>query len=206
VRINNRTPRFPGYVAQTSVFDDARVNLAMKVTAMTVAMAFSMGWANSAFATQTNIGPMQSFQDFCLSSNLSIEAVVDLAKLRHYKLVVDRQLPGPGKSTILNKTWSVEDITGTFALTVTQSEGSSPGRSFQCGVTLPKGSEVNVESFLESTSHLGVPDQKKNNADGSRTVKWVRRFEWGTATVTLVDKLAHLQGGGMINVLYRVAQ
>ena len=160
-------------------------------------------WGSSAFAAQGVLGAMQSFQDFCLSGNLSIEAMANVAKDRHYKLMVDRRLPGPGKSILLNKTWQVTDVTGDFALTATENEGGSAGRSFQCGVTLPSGAEKSVESALEDASHFGAPDQIKKNPDGSRLVRWVRHFDWGTATVSLTSQLSQLQGGSMVNVLYQ---
>jgi len=146
---------------------------------------------------------MQSFQDFCLTGDLSIETIADTAKSRHYKLVVDRLLPGPNNSTLVNKTWQVLDSTGDFALTVTQDSGLNPVRSFQCGVTLPKGTETNVELALKDPSHFGVPERTDVNADGSRVVRWTQKFEWGTAAVSLSSHIPSLQGGSMINVLYR---
>ena len=168
-----------------------------------IAAAFSIVWGNAAFADPSVLGAMQSFQDFCLSGNLSMEVMTSVANDRHYKLMVDRRLPGPNQSIIVNKTWQVADITGDFALTATESEEGGSGRSFQCGVTLPSGTEKSVESALEDSSHFGAPDQVKSSLDGSRLVRWVRHFEWGTATVSLASQLAELQGGSMINVLYQ---
>jgi hypothetical protein len=118
-----------------------------------VAAARSTVWGKAAFADQSVLGAMQSFQDFCLSGNLSIEAMTSVAKDRRYKLVVDRRLPGPKQSIIVNKTWQVADIIGEFALTATESEEGSSGRGFQCGVTLPSGTEKSIESALEDSSH-----------------------------------------------------
>jgi len=159
--------------------------------------------SNATFADPTVLGAMQSFQDFCLTGDLSIETIADTAKSRHYKLVVDRLLPGPNNSTLVNKTWQVLDSTGDFALTVTQDSGLNPVRSFQCGVTLPKGTETNVELALKDPSHFGVPERTDVNADGSRVVRWTQKFEWGTAAVSLSSHIPSLQGGSMINVLYR---
>ena len=106
-----------------------------------IAAACLVGWSNVASSDAIMLGAMQSFQDFCMSGDLSIDAIADTAKSRHYKLVVDRLLPGPNNSTLINKTWQVVDSTGDFALTVTQDDGLNPVRSLQCGVTLPKGTE-----------------------------------------------------------------
>ncbi len=175
----------------------------MKRLITIIAAACSVVWGSAAVADQGVLGAMRSFQDFCLSGNLSIEAIASIAKGRHYKLIVDRRLPGPGESIIIHKTWQVADVTGDFALTATENEGGSSGRSFQCGVTLPRGTEKSVESALEDSSHFGAPDQIKTSSDGSRLVQWVRHFDWGTATVSLTSQLTQLQGGGMINVLYQ---
>jgi hypothetical protein len=174
----------------------------MKSTFIVIAAACSIGWANAAPSDQTVLGAMQSFQNFCLSGDLSIKAIADLAKDRHYRLVVDRRLPGPSESTTVHKTWQVTDVTGDFALTVTQNEGLISGRRFQCGVTLPKGTETNVELALKDPSHFGTPDQINVDVDGSRMVRWVRHYEWGTAEVGLASQVPILQGGSMINVLY----
>jgi hypothetical protein len=176
----------------------------MKRTVIIIAATCSVGWSNAAPSDPTVLGAMQSFQDFCLTGDLSIEAVADVAKGRHYKLVVDRRIPGPKESTVVNKTWQISDITGDYALTVTQNDGLRPGRSFQCGVTLPKGTETNVEAALKDPSHFGVPDQNEVNVDGSRVVRWIRNFEWGTAAVSLTSQLPTLRGASMLNVLYRV--
>jgi hypothetical protein len=171
---------------------------------MIVAAMFPICAANAAFGDQTVLGAMQSFQEFCLSANLSIEAIANAAEARHYELVVNRRLPGPAESTIVNKTWKVIDSTGNFALTVTQEEGSSSGRTFQCGVTLPKGTENGVESALTDPSHFGVPDHVDVNVDGTKVVRWLKHFEWGTAEVGLASRLPTLQGASMINVVYRL--
>lgn len=168
-----------------------------------IATAYSLGWSNAAISNPTVLGAMQAFQDFCLSSDLSVEAITDRAKERHYKMIVDRRLPGPSGSIVVNNTWQVTDITGDFALTVTQADGLKSGRRFQCGVSLPKGTETNVELALTDPSHFGVPDQTSVNVDGSRVVQWLRHFEWGTATVSLTSNVPSLQGNSVINVLYQ---
>jgi hypothetical protein len=95
----------------------------MKHTVIIIAAACSVGSSYAAVSDPTVLGAMQAFQDFCLSSDLSVEAIADLAKDRHYKLIVDRRLPGPSGSIIVNNTWQATDITGNFALTVTQADG-----------------------------------------------------------------------------------
>lgn len=175
----------------------------MKQRIAIMVAACSVVWGNAAFADQSVLGAMQSFQDFCLSGDLSMDALSNAAKERHYKLIVDRRLPGPSQSTIVNKTWQVTDTTGDFALTASENEGGSSGRSFQCGVTLPSGTEKSVESALQDSSHFGTPDQVKTELDGSKLVRWVRRFDWGTATVSLASQVAQLKGGSMLNVVYQ---
>jgi hypothetical protein len=175
----------------------------MKTTFIVIAVASPICWSNPPISDQPVLGAMKSFGDFCLSGDPSMEAIAGAAKERHYKLVVDRRLPGPSVSSIVQKTWQIADVTGDFALTVTQNEGLSSDRSVQCGVTLPKGTEKNVESALKDPSRFGTPDQINVNTDGSRTVRWVRHFEWGTAEVGLVNQVPSLQGGSMISVLYR---
>jgi hypothetical protein len=175
----------------------------MKQAVISIAAACSVGSSYAAVSDPTVLGAMQAFQDFCLNSDLSVEVIADLAKDRHYKLVVDRRLPGPSGSVIVNNTWQATDITGNFALTVTQADGPKPGRRFQCGVSLPKGTETNVESALTDPSHFGVPDQVNVNLDDSRVVQWFRHFEWGSATVSLTSKVPSLQGGSIISVLYQ---
>jgi hypothetical protein len=177
----------------------------VRLTFIIAAAAFSICWVSAGVADQSVLGAMQSFQEFCLSGDLSIEAIANVAKERHYELVVDRRFPGPVASTIVHKTWQVADSTGDFVLTATQSEGSRSGRSFQCGVTLPRGTETHVESALQEPSHFGKPDEINVNADGSRVVRWRKHFEWGTAEVDLTHRLPSLKGNSMINVLYRTA-
>jgi hypothetical protein len=163
----------------------------MKYLVMIIAAAYFLGRSNAAISNPTVLGAMQAFQDFCLSSDLSVETIADRAKDRHYKLVVDRRLPGPSGSIIVNNTWQATDVTGDFALTVTQADGLQSGRRFQCGVSLPKGTATNVESALTDPSHFGVPD------------KWLRHFEWGTAAVSLTSNVPGLQGNSVVNVLYQ---
>jgi hypothetical protein len=175
----------------------------MRYSTKIITAACATIWLSAALADGSVLGAMQSFQDFCLNSDLSVETIADRAKNRHYKLVVDRRLPGPSGSIIVNNTWHVTDITGDFALTVTQADGLKSGRRFQCGVSLPKGTETKVESALTDPSHFGVPDQTSVNADGSRVVQWLRHFEWGTAAVSLTSNVPSLQGNSVINVLYQ---
>ncbi|MBS0421995.1 MAG: hypothetical protein JSR66_30090 [Proteobacteria bacterium] len=177
----------------------------MKHQVTIVAAVCSIVWGR-AFADQTSLAAMQSFQELCLRGSLSMDALANVARDRHYMLVVDRRLPGPGGSTIVNKTWQVADVTGDFALTATESENNLSARTFQCGVTLPSGTEKGVELALEDSTHFGAPDQIKTNVDGSRLVRWVRHFDWGTATISLASQQTQLQGGSMINVVYQTGQ
>lgn len=72
--------------------------------------------------------------------------------------------------------------------TLGQADGLKSGRRFQCGVSLPKGTETNVESALTAPSHFGVPDQTSVNVDGSRVVRWLRHFEGGNRSSELDEQ------------------
>jgi hypothetical protein len=168
-----------------------------------IAAWFAIFWANETLSDPTVLGAMQAFHEFCMTNYHSIEEIAGVANSRHYHLVVDRLLPGPNNSTLINKTWQVVDSTGDFALTVTQSYGSSPVRSLQCGVTLPRDTETNVESALKNPSNFGAPSGLDQGVDGSRTVRWTQKFDWGTVAVSLSGNIPSLHGGSMLNVLYQ---
>jgi hypothetical protein len=177
----------------------------MKIVSI-VATACLVAQPIAAASEQSVLGAMRSFQEFCLSGDLSVETIARVAEDRHYKLVVERQLSAQKDSKILHKTWQVPDATGDFALSVTQSGEAGSGRRFQCGVTLPKGTEADVEVALKDASHFGMPDQIGVNVDGSRAIRWIRQYEWGVGTVDLATQVPRLQGGSMLNVLYQVGR
>jgi len=133
-----------------------------------------------------------------MTSYPSIEEIADAANSHYYNLALDRLLPGPNNSTLINKTWQIVDSIGDFALTVTQTYELNSVRSLQCGVTLPKDTETNVESALKNPSNLAAPDRAV-----SRIVRWTRQSDWGTVAVSLSSHLPSLNGGSMLNVLYQ---
>jgi hypothetical protein len=168
-----------------------------------IAAWFAICWSNEALSNPPVLGAMQTFHEFCMTNYASIEDISNAANSRHYHLVVDRLLPGPNNSTLVNKTWQIADSTGDFVLTVTQTDGLNPVRSLQCGVTLPEDTENNVELALKNPSNFGIPDGSDVGVDGSRIVRWTRKFDWGTVAVSLSSHMPSLHGGSMLNVLYQ---
>jgi hypothetical protein len=73
-----------------------------------------------------------------------------------------------------------------------------------CAVTLPKRTESGVEQALIEPSQFGAPDARQRREDGSNLMRWVRKFEWGTAEVNLVTQLPMLSDGSMLSVVYQL--
>lgn len=168
-----------------------------------IAAWFAVLWSSGALSDPNVLGAMQTFKEFCMTNYSSIDEIANAADSRHYHLVVNRRLSGPNNSTLVNKTWEIVDSTGDFALTASQSYGMNSVRSLQCGVTLPKDTETNVELALKNPSNFGVPDGADVGVDGSRIVRWRRKFDWGTAAVSLSTHMPSLHGGSMLNVVYQ---
>jgi hypothetical protein len=88
-----------------------------------------------ACSAESALGAMKAFRELCLGSNPSIDVVSEAAKLRHYKLLIDRTISG---SEIRQKSWFVEDETGGFSLILTQNNS----KRVMCGVTFTKRNKI----------------------------------------------------------------
>ncbi len=107
-----------------------------------------------------------------MGSNPSIDSITDRVKDRQYKLIVDRTIAGANSSTMLQKTWLVEDRTGEFSLIVTQNNDAN-ARRVMCGVTLPKETELGVERALTEPSQFGPPDSQSWRRYFGHGYKWI---------------------------------
>jgi hypothetical protein len=167
--------------------------------AVVFASIYLIAGSRTACGDEAVLGAMKAFREFCMGSNPSIDSVTEAVKQRGYRLVVDRTVSGGARQ----KTWSAEDPTGKFSLIVTQSDVPNPGR-VMCAVTLPKRTESGVEEALIEPSQFGAPDARQRREDGSNLMRWVRKFEWGTAEVNLVTQLPLLSNGSMLSVVYQL--
>lgn len=168
-----------------------------------IALICVIAGSGPASGDEAVLGAMAAFRQFCMGSNPSIDSITEAVKQQNYKLVLDRTISGINFSTVRQKTWSVEDRTGGFSLILTQNDGANSSR-VMCGVTLPKETERGVERALREPSQFGPPDTQQRREDGSNLVRWVRRFEWGTAEVNLITQLPTLSSGSMISVVYQL--
>jgi hypothetical protein len=173
---------------------DARGNIGVTIFSV---LAYLLVFPSMAYGAESVLGAMKAFRELCLGSNPSIDSVSQAVKLRAYRLVIDRTIPG---SDVRQKTWSVEDKTGSFSLIVTQNDSTS----VMCAVTLPRETESEVERALTEQSHFGPPDSRQHREDGSALLRWERSFDWGTAEVDLVSHLPTLGNGGMLSVAYKL--
>jgi hypothetical protein len=175
----------------------------VRLCAVVFASIYLIAGSRTACGDEAVLGAMKAFREFCMGSNPSIDSITDRVKDRQYKLIVDRTIAGANSSTMLQKTWLVEDRTGEFSLIVTQNNDAN-ARRVMCGVTLPKETELGVERALTEPSQFGPPDSRQHRVDGSNLVSWVRKFDWGTAEVNLITQLPTLSNGSMLSVVYQL--